>query len=190
MASARIQDEDEESLSDTLQREAEEEAIDLRKSVARPASQIKPGNPIYMRVTDHDRNLSDAQDEVLIKLTASSGDLVGAKLTETGAHTGVFEGTIMSGELPAGALASDSSIDHSPLMAIDRDPQTAWISEPDGAAPKTLTVDMKNLYPVDTAVLHASEPIRTQLHGSHDGRFWYPLTSNSAPNPRRVSSAR
>ena len=85
-----------------------------------------------MRVTDHDRNLSDAQDEVLIKIVASSGDLVGAKLTETGAHTGVFEGSITTAELPAGALASDSSIGHSPLMAIDRDPETAWVSEPDG----------------------------------------------------------
>jgi len=189
MASARIEDENEESLSDALEREVEEEAIDQRKSISRPASQIKPGNPIYMRVTDHDRNLSDAQDEVLIKLTASSGDLVGAKLTETGAHTGVFEGTIMSGELPAGALATDSSIDHSPLMAIDRDPETAWISEPDGAAPKSLTVDMKNLYQVDSAILHATEPIRTQLHGSHDGRFWYPLTSGTAePSPHKFTA--
>lgn len=183
MASARIEDEDEESLSSALEREAIEEAegpVDQRKSIVRPASQIKPGNPIYMRVTDHDRNLSDAQDEVLIKITASSGDLVGATLTETGAHTGIFEGSITTGELPAGALATDSSIDHSPLMAIDRDPETAWISEPDGAAPKSLTVDMKDLYAVDTAVLHASEPVRTQVTGSHDGRFWYPITTTAA----------
>ncbi|MFT5408363.1 MAG: TolA-binding protein [Verrucomicrobiales bacterium] len=179
MASARIKTKEDESLSDALEREvaAEQEDQDQRKSIARPASQIKPGNPIYLRVIDHDRNRSDAQDEVLIKIRASSGDLVGASLNETGAHTGIFEGTVATGELPAGALASDSSIDHSPLMAIDRDPQTSWISEPDGAAPKSITVDMKNLYAVDTAVLHATEPVRTQLHGSHDGRFWYPLTT-------------
>ena len=41
-------------------------------------------------------------------------------LTETGPHTGIFEGTAQTGELPAGALASDTSIDHSPLMAIDK----------------------------------------------------------------------
>ena len=186
MASARIADEEDESLTNTLEREAIEEMEedpDQRKSIARPASQVKPGNPIYMRVTDHDRNLSDAQDEVLIKIVASSGDLVGAKLTETGAHTGVFEGSITTAELPAGALASDSSIGHSPLMAIDRDPETAWVSEPDGAAPKTLTVDMKNLYAVDSAVLHATDPVRTQLHASHDGRFWYPINTALAEAP-------
>ena len=59
MASARIEDEEDESVTTALEREVVEEDIDERKSIARPASQIKPGNPIYMRVTDHDRNLSD-----------------------------------------------------------------------------------------------------------------------------------
>ncbi|MGI9244607.1 MAG: hypothetical protein ACR2RV_27645, partial [Verrucomicrobiales bacterium] len=180
MASARIESEGEESLSSALEREALEQAemqVDQRKSIVRPASQIKPGNPIYLRVIDHDQNLSDAQDELLIKVSASSGDVVAAKLTETGAHTGVFEGSIMTGELPAGALASDSSIGHSPLMAIDQDEQSAWVSEPDGATPKSLTIDMKALHEVDRATLHtpADAAVSTQLFGSHDGRFWFPF---------------
>ena len=66
-------------------------------------------------------------------------------LTETDAHSGVFEGTAQTGELPAGALASDTAIEHSPLMAIDQDKNTFWLSEPDGATPKSLTIDMKDL---------------------------------------------
>ena len=183
MASARIESEEEQPLSSSLAHEVAEEAeieIDQRKSIVRPASQIKPGNPIYLRVIDHDRNLSDAQDELPLKVSASSGDLVGAILTETGAHTGVFEGSLSTGELPAGAFASDSSIGHSPLMAIDHDRQTAWISEPDGASPKYLTIDMKALREIDTAVVHAPAAVRTQLHGSHDGRFWFPFASELA----------
>ena len=68
---------------------------------------------------------------------------------ETGPHTGIFEGTAKTGELPAGALASDTAIDHSPLMAIDQDPKTSWLSEPDGATPKWLSVDMKDLREVE-----------------------------------------
>ena len=36
------------------------------------------------------------------------------------------------------ALATNSAIDHNPLMAVDKDRKTAWLSEPDGATPKDL----------------------------------------------------
>lgn len=90
----------------------------------------------------------------------------------------VFEGTAATAELPAGALASDTAINHSPLMAIDLDEKTYWLAEPDGAAPKTLTVDMKDLREVTRVRLSTpdattSAPVRTELRGSHDGEFWF-----------------
>ena len=183
LASSKIVDVEEESFSERLEREAREADADQRRSQERPANQIKPGNPIYFRVLDPDRDISNEVDKIVVKLTAESGDDVQVALTETGAHTGVFEGTATTGELPAGALASDSAIEHSPLMAIDPDSATFWQSEPDGATPKQLTVDMKDLRSVTRAKIHTPEveryaPVRGTLQGSYDGLFWYRLAAN------------
>ena len=87
--------------------------------------------------------------------------------------------------LPAGALATDAAIDHGPLMAIDRDPKTFWQSEPDGATPKSLTVDMKDLRLVTQATVSVPEgggnvPVRAELLGSQDGEFWFHLAGEPA----------
>ncbi|MBW3541976.1 MAG: tetratricopeptide repeat protein, partial [Planctomycetes bacterium] len=186
VSSSRIIDEEEESFSDRLEREAREaENADQRVSQGRPANQVKPGNLIYVRVQDPDRDLSEQPDKTVAKLTADSGDEVQIELTETGPHTGVFEATAKTGELPAGAQASDTAIEHNPLMAIDRDAKTFWLSEPDGQAPKTLTVDMKDLETVSrvrisTPELERNAPVRGTLLGSDDGQFWFHLAGNPA----------
>jgi len=181
-ASSKIVDEDEETFSKKLAREAGGEPEDLRKGIDRPKDQIKPGNLIYIRIKDADRDLTDQPDKVLVKLTAASGDQVTVTLTETGPHTGIFEGTAKTGELPAGALATNSAIDHSPLMAIDKDRKTFWLSEPDGATPKVLSIDMKNLKATDQVVVWTPDakqnaPIRMTLEGSDDGRLWFRLAA-------------
>lgn len=183
ISSSLIVDQEEQSFTSQLQNESNEDNEDQRVSQFRPANQIKPGNTIYLRVKDGDRDLSAKSDEVIVKLAAESGDQVQVKLTETGAHTGVFEGTAQTGELPAGALASDTAIQHSPLMAIDQDKTTSWLSEPDGATPKTLTIDMKDLKRVSR--IRVSTPdaerrafVRGKLLGSNDGRFWFPIASH------------
>lgn len=177
-SSSQIVDQEEESFSKQLEREQLEEEVDQRVSQNRPTNQIKPGNLIHLQVKDPDRDLTSEPDEVLVKLAASSGDVVQVTLRETGPHTGVFEGTAQTGELPAGALASDTAIDHSPLMAIDNDPKTAWMSEPDGATPKWLSVDMKELKHVERVSIYTPDPnqhapVRGELQGSHDGQFWF-----------------
>ena len=146
VSGSKIVDLEAETFSQRLEREAREAAAhDQRVSQLRPANQLKPGNSIYLRVQDADRDLADGPDKLAVKLVATSGDQVQVQLVETGDHTGVFEGIAPTGELPAGALASDTAIDHSPLMAIDQDKDTFWLSEPDGATPKWLSVDMKDL---------------------------------------------
>ncbi|MEM7395814.1 MAG: tetratricopeptide repeat protein, partial [Verrucomicrobiota bacterium] len=128
--SSRILDDETVTFTETLAQEAqaEEEETLLSKSSGRPANQIKPGNQIYLQVKDFDRDLSDQPDQVSVKMVATSGDRVQVDLVETEAHSGTFEGIVKTGELPAGALASDSAIDHNPLMAIDHDMQ-AWGAE-------------------------------------------------------------
>lgn len=182
MASSRIVDEHEETEAERLAREAEENT-DLRRSIVRPGNEIKPGNPVYLRVDDLDRDLTPESDELMVKLAASSGDEVQAILRETGSHSGMFEGSIQTSDLPAGALASDTAIEHNPLMAIDTDESSTWISQPDGLTPKWLSVDLKELRIVDKGGFSTPNaldqaPVRVRLQGSHDGRFWYPLAEH------------
>jgi len=186
VSSSRIEDARQETLSEELERESRQR--DRRVSQARPANQIKPGNPIYIRVKDGDRDLTGDADQVVVKLTSDSGDQIQVRLTETGTHTGIFEAVAQTGDLPAGALASDTAIDHSPLMAIDRDPKTFWMSEPDGAAPKWLAVDMKDL--LSTARVKVSmpdattrAPVRGDLLGSQDGEFWFRIAGHPEREP-------
>ena len=179
-SSSKIVDKEQETFSQRMEREAAEEAAnsDLRVSQQRPENQIKPGNDVYLRVIDYDRDLSPERDTLPVKMVADSGDNLQVLLTETEPHSGVFEGTAATAELPAGALASDTAINHSPLMAIDLDEKSYWLAEPDGASPKTLTVDMKDLQSVarvrmSTPDETTSAPVRTELRGSHDGEFWF-----------------
>ncbi|HVC96761.1 MAG TPA: tetratricopeptide repeat protein [Pirellulales bacterium] len=182
VSSSKIIDEEKETFSERLEREAREEEARRHIAENRPKNQIKPGNLVYLRVHDPDRDLSDELDQVRVKLVASGGDEVQVALMENGPHTGVFEGTAPTGELPAGALASDTSIGHNPLMAIDQDPGTAWLSKPDGATPKWLSVDMKDLKFVDHVTISTPSgtrqaPRRGDIEGSNDGRFWFRLAS-------------
>lgn len=180
VASSEIVDTEETSFTDALKKEvAEPEAAEPR-AASRPKDQVKPGNLVYVQVKDGDRDLSANPDKVGIKLTASSGDEVQLGIEEESQHGGVFRGTVRTGELPAGAQASDSAIDHSPLMAIDHDSNTFWRSQPDGAAPKSLSVDMKELRTVESVALsspaaESEVPVRMEARGSHDGRFWFHL---------------
>lgn len=189
LSSKTIIDETKETISQTLEREAREREENRRASQVRPPDQLKPGNPIYLRVQDADRDISEQVDEITVKLEAASGDQVKAILKETGPHTGLFEGTAATGELPAGALATDTAIDHSPLMAIDQSVESFWLSEPDGVTPKFLSVDMKDLKLVSRVNISTPNPsqqapVRGELQGSEDGRFWFRIASNPPEAPQ------
>lgn len=183
-ASAKIEEKLKKSFSEELKEEAADDAeVDQRKSQTRPDNQIKPGNVIYLQAKDADRDLTNEPDTVVVKLTADSGDQVQVRLVETGPHTGIFEASAKTGELPAGARASDTAIDHSPLMAIDHDAKTSWMSEPDGATPKWLTIDMKDLKAVGRTRVsfpnaEKNIPVRGELLGSQDGEFWFRIASH------------
>ena len=124
-----------------------------------------------MRVKDADRDLTDGADKSLVKLEATSGDSVTVELQETAPSSGIFLGRAKTGELPAGALASDVSIESNPLMSIDKDTASAWISEPDGAAPKWLTVDLKDVYDVtDVTIRSPKQPVPTSTWTYRDAK--------------------
>ena len=182
-ASSKIEDDEVDTITSRLRRESMESNQSMEISLmsnVRPENQIKPGNPLYFRVEDKDRDHGSAKEVLPIKVVATSGDEVKVDLVETEPHSGIFEGVALTGELPAGALASDTAIEHNPLMAIDHDTQSMWLSEPDGVAPKWLAVDLKDLRPVSKVNVHTPDverqaPVRMQVEGSTDGRFWYKL---------------
>ena len=186
LSTSKFVDEEEESFTQRMEREAREREFgEFSKSLVRPWDQIKPGNPVYLHVEDADRDLGDDVDKINVKLMATSGDQVQLNLMETGPHTGIFEAVAQTGELPAGALASDTAINHSPLMAIDQDKATFWLSEPDGTTPKWLAVDMKDLNRVDRVAITSPDatkntPVRGELQGSYDGRMWFRIASHPA----------
>jgi len=182
VASTKDFEEKKVTFSEQLQMEVEqpEEQLDPRLSHVRPLNQIKPGNPLYVRVTDPDRDMTDDADQTIVKVAGDSGDQIQATLRETGPHSGVFEGMVNTGELPAGATATDAAIGQSAILAIDRDPKSYWQSEPDGRTPKALTVDMKDLRTVTEVNLTVPDatnraPVRAELRGSYDGVFWFRL---------------
>ncbi len=144
-----------ESFTEKLLSEEKAEDEEELSSEGRPSNEIKPGNFVYLRVRDFDRDLTDQADRALVKLDGTSGDSVTVELEETGPSTGIFLGRAQTGELPAGALSSDVSIESSPLMAIDKDTGSSWISEPDGATPKWLKVDLKDVYDVTEVTLRS-----------------------------------
>jgi len=188
VASNEIVDRENETFTDKLKDEVEDTDEEKPRSAIRPADQIKPGNLIYVHVKDGDRDLTAEPDSIPVRLTASSGDEVRIDLLEVSSNGGVFRGNIRTGELPAGASASDSAIDHSPLMSIDHDPKSTWRSEPDGAAPKSLSIDMKELREVDSLILTSPDaeneaPARMRVRGSHDGRFWFHLADFPPTEP-------
>ena len=188
VASNEIANQEEDSFTADLKKEVDEVEEEKPRAAIRPSNQIKPGNLIFIQVKDGDRDVTTEPDTVGILLTASGGDEVQINISEESAHGGIFRDTVRTGELPAGAAASDSALDHSPLMAIDHDPDSSWRSEPDGAAPKSLSVDMKELRDVEKIVLTSPDaeneaPVRMGVRGSHDGRFWFRLADLPAPPP-------
>ena len=91
---------------------------------------VRPGNPVYLRVTDPDRSVTARPDTIPVKLTASSGDVIRRlELTETGPFTGIFEGVIETSGAQALAFASESAPGRDPNMAISSKNYPGWLGE-------------------------------------------------------------
>ena len=83
VASSEIVDVEEETLTEQLQREQTEQANeDRRVSQGRPTNEVKPGNRIFLRVRDKDRDLGDEADKLTVTLRADSGDQVQVQLED------------------------------------------------------------------------------------------------------------
>jgi tetratricopeptide (TPR) repeat protein len=135
------------------------EAVAL--STVRSYDQVRPGNPINVRIVDHDRNVSPEKDTVMLRVAATSGDKIDSlTLTETDTHTGVFEGIIKTDSSEAIAYASDSEEGKDPNFVISPGDYPAWTAAPDNRRPKIFTVDMYDNVALNELSILANVPGR------------------------------
>ncbi|MBM4164292.1 MAG: hypothetical protein FJ222_07620 [Lentisphaerae bacterium] len=120
---------------------------EVKLSAVRSTTEIKPGNPVYIRVIDQDGNTTHQKDTLAVRAMATSGDTVKrVVLTETDTHTGVFEGKLTTLSAPATAFASDTAEGRDPTAVIVADPKLLpWAGvTADNNRNKTFTVDLKD----------------------------------------------
>lgn len=157
---------------------------------------VRPGSPIYMEVIDLDRDVSEAQDHVIVTLKTSSGDEVsGVKLEETEEHSGVFRGKVETGVPFPLVTASDSSEGIDPNAVINVNRSEIWSSVADGKKPKFLEVDTMSSHAVKSAELLVPDPDvirKVRLEASLDGGGIpvgeYPESNEEVKGGMRVKS--
>jgi outer membrane protein assembly factor BamD (BamD/ComL family) len=89
---------------------------------------VRPGNPVYIRVTDPDQSKTAAPDTLAVTLQASSGDQIRRLLLqETGPYTGEFEGIVQTASAQALAFASESAPGRDPNMTISAKSYPGWL---------------------------------------------------------------
>ncbi len=128
---------------------------------SRQGNVVKPGNRINVRVIDPDRSTTADVDQLPVRVTSSSGDVIdNLVLTETGSHTGVFEGIIQTAAGSAIAYASDTSDGRDPNFAISAKEYPAWVALQDAQRPKWYSVDLNDRVLAGQMKIVASEPGR------------------------------
>ncbi len=146
ISSTEIKDEEEVGFEEQLrlrrERASRRVGTDYRQEFRR-GTDIKPGNNVYLQVKDSDRDVSGEPDSIKVLVRAVSGGRVTTTLTETGPHTGVFQGTLRTMEIAANVFASDRSAGSDAVRAIDGSKTTAWEGLNDGRAPKYIVLDLK-----------------------------------------------
>ena len=142
-------------------------------SAVRSDDQIKPGNPLNVRVVDPDRSTTAARDTIEVRATTASGDGLVAKLTETEPYSGVFEGSLPTGSSQATAYASDSTEGNDPNNAIGPAGGTPWVGLADNKRPKFFAVNLNDNVALGKMTVTANVPgrklkdvfVQTSLNG-------------------------
>ncbi|MFT7639145.1 MAG: tetratricopeptide (TPR) repeat protein, partial [Pirellulaceae bacterium] len=139
---------------------------------------VRPGNPIYLRVFDPDQSVTDKVDEIVVSLTTSSGDIISQlRLVETGTHSGEFEAVVPTGTAQALAYASESSPGSDPNMVISAQPYSGWSGAVGSkASDRSLGIDLNDNVPLDKMTVHCTDatlaPTHFILQTSMNGRDW------------------
>jgi len=116
--------------------------VSRKFDVLRSGTNVRPGSPIYVQVTDDDRDISIARDVVSVHLTTSSGDVIEKYvLKETGPHTAIFRAIVPTDIPLPKAWASDTAEGSRAECLINTTKTDTWISLADARKPKFVEVD-------------------------------------------------
>ena len=133
----------------------------IARSEVRQRDQIKPGNPVNVRVVDPDRSISADRDTIRINATTTSGDRVSNfALQETEPHSGIFTGSIPTASAPATAFATNSDEGRVPNQVISAGDHRAWMARRDNIRPKIFGVDLNDNLVLEEMTIAAREPGR------------------------------
>lgn len=151
-------------LSEKEQAEAEMErnlnpTSQSRRFEGRTGDTVRPGSPIYIQVSDADRDISPLTDTISVKAETSSGDIFSAiPLTETTPHSGIFRGQIETGTPFPLVRVSDQEEGNDPNAVINSNKPGGWNSLSDNSPPKWLEADIMNSNLISKAELDMSAP--------------------------------
>jgi TolA-binding protein len=142
-------------------------------STVRQGDQVKPGNPINVRVIDLDRGTTAEIDRLQVRVNTSSGDSLVTTLTETQPVSGIFEGAVTTGASQPIAYASDSAEGSDPNNAIGPGDNPPWVAASDAARPKIFSIDLNDNVALGTMTVTAAMPgrkfkdvyVQTSLNG-------------------------
>ena len=120
---------------------------------------LRPGNPLYIAVSDKDRSLGKDDDSVRVEVTTTSGDKLGnVVLKEVAPCTGVFRGTVPTALPPPRAFASDTAVGFNAGDAINSTRDGKWQSLSDSQPGKWFEVDTMASYMVSNVTLKVPTP--------------------------------
>ena len=139
---------------------------------------VRPGNPVYLRVFDPDQSTTDQVDEIVVSLSTDSGDLIAQqKLVETGTHTGEFEAIVPTGTAQALAYASETAPGRNANMVISAEPYPGWAGVIGSkASERVLGIDLNDNVPLASMNVRCEDRTLTPTHfviqTSLNGRDW------------------
>ena len=123
------------------------------------AAILRPGNPLYIAVSDKDRSLGGDSDTVSVSVRTTSGDRLGdVVLTEVRPYAGVFRGVVPTTLPQPRAFASDTAAGFNPGDVINSTRDGLWRSLSDGQAIKWFAVDTMGSHVVSAATVRVVAP--------------------------------
>lgn len=140
--------------------------------------QVRPGNPVYLRINDPDQGKTDAADEIAVSIETSNGDIIPRLiLKETGPHTGEFEAEIPTGSAQALAYASESAPGRDANMVISREDYPGWAGAVGSkAAEQFFTIDLNDNVLLGKMQIDGGDPTQALTHfvvqTSLNGKDW------------------
>jgi tetratricopeptide (TPR) repeat protein len=139
---------------------------------------VRPGNKIYLRLTDMDQSKTAAPDRVTVNLQTSSGDEIRRlELTETGPYTGEFQAVVPTAGAQALAFASESAPGRDPNMVISAKDYPGWQGVVgDKKKTRTFGIDLNDSVALGRMTLDTGGPGQALTHfvlqTSMNGKDW------------------